>query len=225
MIFNVKQFGKGNKLVMLYVGWHGSIKSYNYPIQKLVKAGYKVIAYEYKNNVLAPDIEVTLQNAQAILKDSMQKISENKSATQIATFGTSYGTLIACLVAKKSPRVNKVILNLAGDWLGDTVWNWNKTNKDFKDELVKLGMTEVKLHSAWETISSAYEAEKLKDKQVLLYVAKNDRVIPYDRGISLAKELKKGGAKVTLKTSRFGHMVSIILNLARAQTYLDFLRK
>ncbi|HSE29789.1 MAG TPA: prolyl oligopeptidase family serine peptidase [Candidatus Saccharimonadales bacterium] len=225
MIFSVKQLGSGDKLVLFYIGWRGELKTYNYPIKKLVNAGFKVIAYEYESGVLTPNIEATLKNAKAILDDSLRKIEENKSATQIATFGTSYGTLIASLVAKKSPKVSKVILNLAGDWLGDTVWSWDRTNKDFKDELIKDGVSKIQLHSAWATISSAYQSEKLKDKDVLLYVAKNDHVIPYDRGIALARDLKKGGANVILKTNRFGHMVSIIVNLARSKTYLDFLQK
>lgn len=224
--FRRQEFGAGQKVVFFYVGWRGTLRHYRFPIQRLVAAGFRVLAYEYDTEAMSPDIELTKAYVNRICQDSLEQIAacQRRGLKPFATFGTSYGTLIAPRVAKDSPAIKKVILNTTGTWLGDTVWTWDHAVPGFKEAIVAQGISQPELHDAWREISIMYEVEKLRGKEVLLFASQRDELIPYSQTLELAKILRAQGSLKTFYSSTYlTHAGVIIKNLLLWRRYVRFL--
>lgn len=224
--FQRQEFGAGQKVVFFYVGWKGTLRHYRFPIQRLVAAGFRVIAYEYDAEAMSPNIELTKAYVKQICQDSLEQIADcrRRGLEPFATFGTSYGTLIAPRVAKDSPAIKKVILNTTGTWLGDTVWSWDAVVPGFKSAIVAQGISQQELHDAWREISIMYEVEKLRGKEVLLFASQRDELIPYSQTRELAEVLTaQGSLKKFYSSNYLTHAGVIIKNLLLWRRYVRFL--
>jgi hypothetical protein len=225
--FRSKTYGKHNKkIVFLLTGWKNTTGQY-LPFSHILRSkGYCCITYEYEKHVLSPDAKKTKKELLGIKKDILRKISELKKEgiTDFSVFGTSLGSQVALMVANNSKDVSKIILNLSGADLAEVVWSWNYTEQGFKEKLLKNLYTLLKLKLSWRVVSPINNINKLKDKKILFYCAKNDEVIPYIQAKKLAEAIKKRGYDCRVVVNkRSGHFGTALTNLLNYPRYIKFL--
>lgn len=225
--FYISKHGKQNKkVIFLLAGWQNKIWMYGLFAKILARNGYYCIAYAYNNSVLSPDTKKTVMYLTDVRNNILNRIGELKKEgyTDFSIFGTSLGSVIALMVANKTPDISKVILNTPGIDMAQTIWGWDKVKTYFKKALIEQNFTLEKLIAVWKPISPSSNIDNLHGKRILVYLSKNDRMIPYHQGQKLVRELesKKYDVKV-ITNNHVGHLLAGALNLLKAKTYLEFL--
>lgn len=208
-------------------GWKTKQFLYYLPAKILAWKGYHCIVYTYEPAVLSPDVARTRESLHAIQDDSIQQIKmlKEQGVKDFSIFGFSLGSVIACMVADKEPAVSKVILNTSGASLAASVWSWDNRAPGFKQSLLDQGYTLEKLEQAWYALAPAHNIEHFHDKQVLMYLAVRDTVIPYTQGKQLAALMRNKEVSFELITNkRAVHAVAGIFNIYRIKRYLRFLQ-
>lgn len=224
-IFMTKEYGEKNKkVIFLLAGWHMRHWSL-WPAAKLLEInGYYCICCAYDNGVFSPNVSKTVKSLLSIKNDILEWIS-NLKKNGYNEFGGSLGSLIAVLVANESEDISKLILNTAGSDPAENMWVSDITKGKFKAEIIKQGYTLEKLQKAWKPISPIHNLDKLKNKKILVYLSKRDRVIPFPVGMKLIQAFEKKQYKYQLIVNpRLGHMYTSLYNSVRANVYLDFLK-
>lgn len=228
--FHKKEYGKENKkVIFLLAGWGNTIKDFS-PVSSILSLfGYHCITYAYDPSILNPHVDETIAHVFAIrdiiLKDIQYVTAKGK--IPFAIFGTSLGTVIALLVAGKSKSIKKVILNLSGATIGDSIWGWGDTMfPEFHESFRKNNITLFKLRKKWRPINPIESIHSLKKKDILLYVAKKDDIIPYSQAKMLIREMKRKNISFTLHANYYlNHYWSAFANLFYFPRYIRFLKK
>ncbi|KKP87231.1 MAG: hypothetical protein UR89_C0004G0020 [Candidatus Roizmanbacteria bacterium GW2011_GWA2_35_8] len=226
--FRKKIFGKqNNKIIFLICGWPGKIWHYYFTAKILEINGYRSIVYEYDDNILTSSIKDTIKNTNIVKQEILNQINKFKKQglQDFSIFGTSYGSIITFMIVNQSKDISKIIINLTGFDLAETVWTWNKG----KDSLVKNGIVEQNislksLKEKWRELSPINNSNKLEKAKILFYLAKKDEVIPYKLQTKLLEKLKKINHRIQIYTDRkLNHLFSALLNLLWYKRYAKFL--
>jgi esterase/lipase len=219
--------GNSKHVIFLLPGWH--IKTWMFWLfAKILQFNdYHCLLYEYNDDVLSPDTKKTVTDLTLIRDDILTRIISLKKTgyTQFSVFGTSLGSTIALMAADKSPDIKHLILNLIGFDMAETVWSWNNVFNYFKHDLIRQGVNLKRLQAEWKAISPRNNINGLRNKQVLIYLAKKDGVIPFHSGLKLVKAIKKKNYKYKLIVNPgLGHFFAGTYNLIKASSYLTFLK-
>jgi hypothetical protein len=227
--FSSKAFGrKGNPTIFFFTAFLTKYWLYYPTINILTRAGYYVVVYDvHKELILTKDAQDFLSVTQALITDVQRQVSDLKKqgVRGFSVFGSSMGTVPAMRAAIDTPEIKKVIINITYGSLVDNIWSWKFLRK-LKHRLVESGMTKAELEKLFEPISPLSMATKLPGKKVLLYLAKNDKVILFEQSRQFKQALDK--AKVDYQyyqNNTFGHIIGGYGNLLRSKIYLDFLKR
>lgn len=227
-VFRTQSFSSKNKrVVFLLPGWHIKAWMFWAFAKTLELNGFHCILYEYDSAVLSPNTKKTVDCLTLVRDDILLKIKNLKKSgySDFAIFGTSLGSIIALMVANKSTAINRVVLNLVGSDIAETVWSWDKKIPYFKKALLEQDYTLNKLQIAWEQISPINNIDNLKSKKLLIYLAKNDEIIPIDLGLKLVKALQDKKYTYQLIINHgLKHFFAGTYNLVKARDYLTFLK-
>src|SRR3990167_3185750 len=119
---------QNKKIIFMVCGWPGKIWHYYLTAKILALNGYQSVIYEYDDDILSSSITDTIRNITSVKNDILKMIDvlKQKGCKDFSIFGTSFGTIISFMVANNSSQVTKVIINLSGSDLAETVWSWNK---------------------------------------------------------------------------------------------------
>lgn len=225
-----KAFGEDNKkVIFLLSGWGNSIKLY-WLFSKILKLyGYHVITYIYDKEILSSNIDNTVKNFLVVRDTVLQKIDElkKKKYTSFYLFGTSLGTALSLMVANESSDISKIILNMTGADLVETVWGWgDKLNPELHKGFQKQKITLSELRNHWKQLNPINNIENLRDRKLLVYLAEHDDVIPYQQGLQLLTEFKKRKYSYSLRVSKkLRHVSAAAINLLHWKIYIDFLKE
>lgn len=226
--FQVGEHGTKNKKVLFILGgWKTKQLLYFIPAQILAWKGYRCIVYTYEPSVLSPDVPRTREALHVIQDDIIQRIKvlKEEGIDDFSIYGFSLGSVISCMVADKEPAISRVILNTTGVSLAAAVWSWDDKMPGFKQSLIEQGYTLKKLEQEWYDLAPTNNVENFRDKQVLMYLAINDQVIPYTLGKQLAAQLRTQEVLLELITNKHGsHATAGMLNVYRVKRYLRFLQ-
>lgn len=226
--FESKSYGKGNKeVVFLFTGWGNTIKHFHIVSKILELNGFYCITYAYDREIFSPNILKTIRNFTKVEKDVLKKINllKRNGYEKFYLFGTSLGSLLAFIIANNSKDISKIIVNLTGADVAEIVWGWEEYGKDFKNEILKYGITLNKLKKEWNILSPINNIDNLYDKKILVYIARKDKIIPYKQGLKLVKKLKDLKYNFKLRVNEhFDHTLGGIFNLLNFRLYLDFLK-
>ncbi len=197
------------------------------PIWRLVRAGYKVIAYSYKLSIATASPEITITNLNSILKNVDERIKKIDQNVGISCFGTSMGTVLAVAAAARHERIQKVILNLSYSQIATHIQNlppmWFVPPYLLRKYIAKSGGPDG-LHAIFDQYSPVSLASNLNGKSILLYRARKDRILRYADTTELAFALSRAGARVTYyENASLGHYFGSLLNHLRFNRYMDFL--
>jgi pimeloyl-ACP methyl ester carboxylesterase len=226
-LYTLRQYGQHhNQVVIFLAGWKTRQWLYWLPAQRLARRGYRCLAYTYDDEVFSPDVERTVKSLQEIKAAVLKQIETLQAVgcDDIALVGFSLGTMLAMMVADESPAVSRVVLNLTGTSPADAVWTWDVINPPFKQALTDQGISLTQLSETWAPLAPSNRLAHLEGKQLLVYLAVRDKVIPHDQGIQLVTEMERLGYKPTVITNAFGgHTIAGIYNLIRIRSYARFL--
>jgi esterase/lipase len=227
--FHIAEYGKRNdKVVLLLGGWTYQSWLLGLFGRLIALRGYYCVAYTYDDDVFSPDVKKTATSLVAIKEAILEHIAALKAGGRDTFYvvGTSLGTVLATMVANESPDVSKVVLNTTGADVAKSVWTWDTVKPWFKNALLKQGLTEQQLVDEWRIIAPASNIRNLKDKPVLVFLAQNDRTIPFDQGRVLVSKLDVLGAPYEVVINRtFGHAMAGLFNLVNVGRYVKFLRQ
>ena len=228
--FRKKIIGHRNKkIIFLLCGWPGEIWHYLLTAIVLKFHGYQSIIYEFDNTILSSSITKTLDNTNSVKNDIVTEIKRFKHIgyKDFSIFGTSYGTIIAFMVANIDLNISKIIINLSSANLAETVWTWNK-GKDslIKKGIIRQGISLIKLKEKWSVLSPEQNIKNLRNRKILLYLSEKDEVIPYVLQTRLLNKLNKFNINVQMIVNHnLNHLFSALLNLVLFNRYVKFLKK
>jgi len=226
--FQVKEFGKNNKkVIFLLAGWKNRLWQFWWFSKILANHGFYCLTVTYDDEILSPDVTVTVSGLEEVANSILLKIRELEAEGyhDFSVFGTSLGCVLALMVANQSGAVSKVILNNTGGSVAEIVWSWDQVNQGFKKALVQQGFDLSKLEATWEKIAPENNLDNLKSSKLLVYLAKKDEIIPYYLGEKLLAKLKEQNISYKLVINNtLNHSWTGAANLFNSRIYLDFLK-
>ena len=226
--YSSKSFGTaGDPVIFFFTAFKTKYWLYYPVIRNLTKAGYYVVVYDINADaILKGEPEDFLNLADHIVLDVQSQVENFKQAgvKKFSTFGVSMGTLFALRISVDIPDIKKVVANLTYGSFADNVWSWKPASK-LKRRLEGAGINKAALENLLTPISPLSMAPKLKGKKLLLYLAKNDKVILFSQSSQFKEALDRAGINyIYHQNNKFGHLISGVINNSRPKIYLDFLK-
>jgi esterase/lipase len=225
----ISEYGKRNsRILIMLTGWGNQQWMYLPLATVLARKGFRIFVVTYDAGILSPDIEKTVSSFLAIRDQVVKKIRNLRTQghTDISLYGVSLGSSLAFMIANDCGKIQKLVVNLTGANIAESVWSWDIVNKVFKQTLVKNGMTLEKLKKEWYELSPENNLTNLKQTQILLQATKRDEIIPFEQTEKLITLLKNKNISVTTQiSSRFAHLLTGAINVYNNSSYVSFLKK
>ena len=223
--FSSRSFGHSGKAVFLLAGW--KVKYYQFWLfAKILEwAGFQCILYVFNDDFFSPDIEQTAANFHKAQNEILGEIERlrNKGVMNISIFGVSLGSALAFMVADRSRAVSKIIINMSGLDMVQSVWGWGeKTNPEFRRHFRRANITLSDLQKGWFDINPKNNIANIKNRNILLYLSERDEIIPYAEGLVLADSLKKNNHLRVMVSKRLNHFYAAVKNMFLFPRYINF---
>ncbi len=217
-----------DRLIFVFTGWGSKISAYEYFVRKLNKNGYSCIIYDYPNHIaMNGDLDEYRRMYDKVITDAQARLSTLKHSgfAHFSAYGYSLGTLIANKFSRDTPDVTHLVLNLTYGDIARTVWTY-KGVKTAKDNLIKRGYTEQSVRDFVSFADPIHNAKELKGKKVLLYLAKNDRVLRHEFTQKTKEALEFHDVDLLyVENKHLGHVLGGIKNILGTNTLFDFLSR
>jgi len=230
-MFSVRKKIYGEKnyhVIIVFGGW--GMKQWQLWLlgQLFATYHYKAIMYTYDPTILLGDPEQVVQRFLELEQDVLKTLGTlpKREQKNISMLGVSLGTIPAFMVANEIKSVKKLVINLSGSDLAEIVWGWNKgAGSLIKDRLLTQKVTLNELQKSWFGLSPIHNLAALPGKKVLLYLANQDKLIPFAYQQQLLQSLKDAQIQTeAIINTRHNHLVSMIINLLNFSVYIAFLR-
>ncbi len=225
--YTVREFGQHNdRVVFFFAGMGTRTWLYKRPITFLVSKGFRVVAYDFDAMIVRRgNVDNLLLVADEVLQSVKDYVAQfrKQGISYFATFGASMGTLPAIACAAEIPEVSKVVINMTYGSVAENVWTWWFI-KPAKQRAIKQGYTLESLDKKLAPMTPIYNAEKLKGKQVLLYLSTKDKVLLFEQSRQFKEVLDKHGIDYQyVQNDQHGHLVTGYINFKKREIYLEFL--
>ena len=179
--------------------------------------------------LLSDDVKLTVGIFKEVTNDIKATFNElqKKGSKEYSIIGNSTSCVIAAMVANSDKKCKKLVLNLVGNDLAECMWySENPLVKRIKNDLVREKITLNKLKNYFKIMSYKKNSRNLKEKEILIFLSKNDKIVPYNNGVKLLNLLNKDNLKYKLIINTlFGHYISYIKNLIFSDEIIKFLEK
>tara|TARA_Y100000310_G_scaffold345817_1_gene470426 strand:+ start:6479 stop:6967 length:489 start_codon:yes stop_codon:yes gene_type:complete len=141
-------------------------------------------------------------------KEVIKSIKNDLDRYNIGTvFGISLGTSLALYSANSSKNIRKVILSLPFHSLASVLWNSPVTRTIVK-KAKKKRYSMKDFHKILNPFDPVNNINKLKGKDVRVFIAKGDSIIPYEYAKILIKKMYSIDLIVRIKEVAFlGHFL------------------
>jgi hypothetical protein len=225
-LYQEKIFGSDNQRVIFLLGGWGTRPWMLWPVSKILQmSGFFCVNYTFDDQVLTPNMKITVKNIvriKQVIKRKIRLLSQ-RGITDFSLFGTSLGAWIGTLVANEEPLIRKVILNTPGIDAAQSMWGWGKILPKFKQELVSYYPTLEDLKKEIFKINPINQIGKLQDKEIMIYISTKDEMV-YCSPDKVKEILHRYKYKYKLFENNYlGHQGTGIVNLLNAPRYLVFL--
>ena len=226
--FNEKVFGAQNKgVVFFFAGMGTRTWLYTFTIRRLVRHGYKVVAYDFAPGVaIKGDVDNFLNITERVSQSVARHIQTFKSTGSVsfAAFGVSMGTLMAIKVATENEAITKVIINMTYGSVAENVWTWDML-RDLKRKSIAQGYTMETLDRKLAPVSPIPNAAKLKGKDVLLYLSTKDKILVFKQSRQFKDALDRHGVEYKyIQNDKRGHIIGGYQHMRNHAVWLNFLR-
>ena len=179
--------------------------------ERIVKAGYSCLSYEFPTNILSQDIYKTREAFLKIKKDIRKEIKRIKkfyTFKEITIIGISLGCVNATMIADNNKDIDNICLVVPGDSLAFCLWNGVAT-VDIKEKIEKQNISLKTLERVWKKLAPKNNLSYQKNKHIEIYISRTDDVIPYESGKRLVEEMKKKGLNPEIFTNnKLGHYLT-----------------
>lgn len=233
--FRVKVYGKqNNRVVFLYCPFgirRWQLRTPFFPIERLVKAGFQVVAYDFNTRAVTLSPQKSLATMDAVLADAQKRVKNYKATgiTNFSAFGTSMGTQYATYCSANIPEIKKIVLNLAYGDLYEHITNFPRMHflpQSRIEKFMSAAGTKQQLKELARPYSSLTNAKAFKGREVLMYLNRDDEVMPFHISNEFKKALEKHDANVTyIETGGKSHYRAAVTNHITSKIYLDFLNQ
>ena len=202
---------KSKKALFILPHWMGGILPYKILINKL-KDDYTIVIYQLPNMILSDNIGTTIKYFDESQKNinNLANSLKNKGYRDFSILGSSLSCCLALMVANSDDKFKKIVLNLVGSDLAECVWCSNSPMvRNIKNKIAKkgIGLNNLKLY--WKNISPINNIKNIKNRELLIFLSKNDKIIKYDYGQKFLDAIKKEKIKHKLEIDHiFGHYLS-----------------
>jgi hypothetical protein len=210
-----KRFIHVPKSKILYInlsGWHTHLSTSFALKKRVLKKEFSFLNYEFPEGVLSSDEKLTKKDflkMSEIVKKDIKDYKKRFKFKKIVVVGASLGGVIGFLVTNGNKNVDKFVSICTGYDLAESLWTGIVTKK-LRKKFEKKKITLKKLKKAWEKITPANNVNKLKDKEIILFLSQADKVIDYSQGEKMFKALKNKKYKVDLHVNKnLGHYLTI----------------
>ena len=219
---------KTNKALFILPQWRQKQNIYRLLIRKL-QNNYTCILYRLPYDLLSDNINKTLKNFEYVESDII-KIINNLSKngyTDFSILAQSTSTSIALMAANKDLRIRKIILNSTGDSFADCLWkSKNKAAQEIIKKIRKNGYSLSKLRLKWKPLANVNNLNNMGKRNIMIFLSKNDRIIPYENGLDFINTLKEKNINYTLIIDNyFGHYISSFKRVIFFKPIIDFLEE
>lgn len=197
-------------LYVLFPGWGTKMRLNSIIKRKITKENNSLLEYFFDKGIFSSDIKRTVDCFKKIDREAqrdIEKISKKYKIKEINFIGISLGTISAIISAKKIKN-NQTILIVGGSSLARIAWEGVRTKK-IKEELKIQNISLKKLKKQWKTLEPEENIKKFKGKEIVLCIAKKDKVVPYELGKKLVEEILKNKIKLKLYKKKYvGHYIT-----------------
>ena len=186
------------KTIIIFLGWKMKINRLKILYSKF--PDYHKIVYQLPFTLLSGDFVLMKKSWKKLLDSVNKDIKENNVES---VFGISLGTAPALYVSNKSKDIRKIILALPFDKLAPVVWNAFITKFVVK-EAKENGYSQKDMDKILLRYDLINNLDNLKNKEIRIYIAKKDSIIPFFRSKNLVSKMKNLNLKVKYASS-LGH--------------------
>lgn len=233
--YDVTEYGNKTATTIVFFFCPFSVPSWQLalpglPIWRLTKAGYRVVAYSYHLAIATSSPGYTLAAIQSLLSDADKRVDRYGQNIQIFCYGTSMGTVFATNLAARHSRIDKVVLNLCYSDITEHVLALPPLFLIQPKRLanyIAAGGGPTGLRHLFDQYSPLYLVDRLAGKEILLYLARNDRLHQYKHTLKLLQVLRETtGIKLEYSENAYlGHYFAALKNHLVGHRYMNFLDK
>jgi hypothetical protein len=210
---------KGSEeLFVILPPWGGRFYLNFFLRKKILKRGYSFLEYEFPEEILSSNWEITLKDfskiRDAIIKE-IRKTKKEHKFRKINLIGVSIGCINTCMIANDNSLIDELFLIIPGRCLAESMWKGISTQK-IRQAYENKGVTLKKLKEYWHSLAPENNINKLKAKKISIFLSKADVIIPFHYGKKLVEEIKAFRYNISYKDNKFlGH------NLTALSFYLN----
>lgn len=207
-----------NKVIFVFTALGTTIGMYPYRlfVKRLNKRGYSCVIYDYPRRVVfSGDMELWRQFFGEIVADAQERIEtyEKQGAMHFYSYGVSMGTLVANKLARETPEISHVILNLSYGDVARNIWTFNGV-KMTKLNLISKGMDEEAVRQNITYFDPIFNARGLRGKKVMLQLARHDRIFPYKQTLHTKRAFEAADLDMVYHETKYlGHIPAATKNV------------
>lgn len=220
-------YNKNSKKVLIILPqWMGRLWIYNRLIKKLQNK-YTLVVYQLPNDLLNKDPHQVLKKFLEAKEDIIKTVSalKSKGFKEFSILGTSLSAALVFMVANADKSFRKIIVGFAGSHLSKSFLESNQLLvSHIRKKMKTNGTNLIKLGEYWKTLEPINNIENIKGRKLYIYLAKNDKIVPYKYGLELLNKMKNEKIDFNLYIDNiFGHYVSGFKQLLFSNNIIKFL--
>lgn len=223
---SVSEAAQPKAVVFFFAGMGMRLGMYQPFIRFLLRKGYSCVAYDYPIRIMwSGDVKVWRQLFDTVIADAQRRLAEysEQGIKDFITYGNSMGTLVANKFCRDEPKVSKLVLNLTYGDVAYSIWTYRMMHPA-KRKLQRQSIDEAALRQALRYCDPIVTAPGLKDKPVLLYLSRTDKVLPYHQTQRTRQAFEQAGVRLTYVENRWlGHYLGGAKNFLAKRALLEFL--
>lgn len=213
------------KAILFFPYWTGESSLYNFISLKF--KDYTRVYYDYPNEIMSKNVNVSLKYLRAILIDAFNLILDlrKKGYNEITLVGSSLGSNIALKLASMV-RVDKIVLNMLDRSLALEVLK-SSAYSSLRNKLKKSGLKLENLHRIYSfmAVEPLLANVKKTNAKILLLLSKNDIFCSLKEFKPVIEKMDKLRINYDIHINKiFGHLLSLYTNLFLSKRIVKFIK-
>lgn len=214
------------KVLFIPPQWMGKSIFYK-RLSNRLENSHTIVIYDLPNRLLNENPMEVVKYFNDIKKDIIETANflEDQDYLDFAIFGTSLSTISALMAANSDKRFKKIVLNLTASDFAKSFWESEELLvKTIRNKMQSNNINLVMLKKYWKNLAPINNINNLNDRKLLIFLAKNDTVIPFKYGMEFLDKIKKKNIKFNLHIDNFfGHYLSGFKQLLFPDRIIRFL--
>lgn len=215
-----------DKCVIVFTAMGTRIGLYEIFIQRMNRKGYSCIMYDYPLRMVLDSRPAEWEEIYTeLVQDAKNRIRiyKQKGHKNFYAYGISMGTLWSAKLARETPEISHVVINLTYGDLATNLWTYRGVKK-IKATLEREGQTLESTRGIVAFADPIVNAPKLKGKKVLLYLSRTDRVQVYDQTKHTLAAFKEAELDLQYIENKYlGHFIGGTKNMLGIKQLIKFL--